>query len=62
MAVPPFRDTYNMYKLYQFNFKKEQTILIPVKYNHTCAKEINLMLFRRFFGFKIFLIKMKKNR
>ena len=33
---------------------------MQVKYSHTCAKEINLMLFRRFSGFKTFLLKMKK--
>ena len=48
------------YKLKQFNFKKEQTILIPVKYNHTCMQEINLMPSKRFSNFKIFLLKMKK--
>ena len=56
----PFGDAYNLYKLWQFNFKKEQTILIPVKYNHTCTKEINLMPSKRFSHFKIFLLKMKK--
>ena len=40
-------------------FKTEQTILIPVKYNHTCTKEINLMPSKQF-SFKIFLLKMKK--
>ena len=40
---PPFGDTYNMHKLKQFNIKKELTIFIPVKYNHKCTKEINLM-------------------
>ena len=40
--------------------KKEQTILIPVKYNHACTKEINLMPSKRFSNFKIFLLKMKK--
>ena len=46
-----------------FNLKKEQTILILAKYNHTCTKEIKLFLFRRFFDlmhFKSFLLKMKK--
>ena len=31
-----------------------------VNTSHTCAKEINLILFRRLSGFKIFLLKMKK--
>ena len=30
------------------NLKKEQTILMPAKYNHKCMKEINLMPYRRF--------------
>ena len=60
-SLPPFGDTYNLYKLKQFNFKKEQ-ILIPVKYNHTYTKEINLMPSKRFSNFKMFLLKMKKNR
>ena len=31
-------------------FQKEQTILIPVKYNHTCKKKINLMMPSRRFS------------
>ena len=34
--------------------------LIPVEYNHTSTKEINQMPSKRFSGFKIFLLKMKK--
>ena len=65
MLVRPssFGDTYNMYKLQQFNLKKEQIISISVKYNHPCTKEINLMPYRRFLthlNFKFFLLKMKK--
>ena len=49
----------------QFNFKKEQTILIPVKHNHKCTKEINLMPFRQFPNiskFQNFFVKNEKNR
>ena len=48
-----FGDTY-MYKLKQFNFKKQQTIFIPVKYNHTCTKEIHRMPFQTIFFSKFF--------
>ena len=62
LVPPPFGDTYNLYKLQQFNFKREQTILIPLKYNHMYTKEINLMPSKQFYNFKFFLLKMKKNR
>ena len=44
--------------------KKEQTILIPVKYNHKRAKEINPMPFKRFSisKFQNFFVKNEKNR
>ena len=60
---PPFGDTYNMYKLQQFNFKKEQMILIPAKYNPKCTKEINLLFSRRFTVFfpKFFSKNEKKS-
>ena len=41
------------------NFKNKQTILIPVKFNHKCTKEINLMPSGQF-SFPNFLLKMKK--
>ena len=34
--------------------------LIPVKYNHTCTKEINLMPSTRFSNFKFFFVKNEK--
>ena len=36
------------------------TVYTNVKYNHTCTKEVNLMLFRRLSALKICLLKMKK--
>ena len=63
MAIPPFSDARTMYKLQQFNFKKEQTILIPVKHNHACTKEINPMPSRQFSEiskFQNFFVKNKK--
>ena len=56
---PPFCCACTNYN--KFNFKKEQTILIPVKYNHTFTKEINLLPSRRFFD-DFRKKKMKKNR
>ena len=43
-----------------FNFKKDQTILIPAKYNYKCSKEINLLSSGRFF--QKFFGKNEKNR
>ena len=37
-----------MHNLLQLNFKEEQTILIPAKYNHKCTKEIKILPFRLF--------------
>ena len=59
-SVPPFGDTYNLYKFYHFNLKKQQTILIPVKYSDTCTKEISLIPSKLFSNFKNDLLKMKK--
>ena len=42
-AIHVPRTNYNYYQYY-FNFKKEQTILKPLKYNHKCKKEINIFL------------------
>ena len=44
------------------NLKKEQTILIPAKYNHTCTKKNQSVAFQMIFclNFKILLFKMKK--
>ena len=53
MHVP--RTNYN-----DFNFKQEQTILIPTKCNHKCTEEINLLPSRRFsdkMNFKNFFVK-----
>ena len=49
-----------MYKLQQFNFEKEKTILIPAKYNHTFTKEINFL--RRFSDFKFFFVVVKNEK
>ena len=59
--IPPFAMHVPSTIFNNFYFKKEQTILMPAKYNHKCTKEIYLLPSRRFSNiFKFFLLKMKK--
>ena len=46
MLVPPILGIHTTY--INYNNLISKTILMPVKYNHTCTKEINLMLSRQF--------------
>ena len=61
MSIPPLLGMHTTYTNYNSLIpKKNKRFFIPVKYNHTCTKEVNLMPFERFSNFKIFLLKMKK--
>ena len=61
MATPSLWECIHHAKIVTIiNFNKEQTILIPVKDNHTCTKEINLMPSKRFSNFKIVFVKNEK--
>ena len=63
----PYCDACIIYKLYQLNYEKEQTILIQAKYSRQYAKEINSLSSRRFskaflnVSFKFF-VKKENNR
>ena len=60
---PPFAMHVPCTNYNDFNLKKKQTILIPIKYNYKFTNEINLLPSRRFSNFNFFfLLKMKKNR
>ena len=62
---PPLWGYIQHVQIIKFNFKKEQTISIPVKYNDTCTKEINLTPSKRFSDiskFQNFFVKNEKNR
>ena len=65
-SLPPFPMHVSCTNNSNFNFKKEQTILIIAKYNHKWMKEINLLASRRFsktcLNFKIVLLKIKKKK